>query len=133
MTDDGIVLRSITESEYDRFRDVMSLVFGFDSTEESRTRLRRWLELDRTIAAFDGDQLVATGGTLTYRLVVPGGGLVGAGGVTVVSVAPTYRRRGILSRMMRHQLEDSRERGEPVAILRASESSDTAARCMPPT
>ena len=123
MTDDGIVLRPITEAEYDRFRDVMSLVFGVDTTEESRTRLKRWLELDRTIAAFDGDDLVATGGTLTYRLVVPGGGLVGAGGMTVVSVAPTHRRQGILSRMMRDQLADSRRRGEPVAILRASESA----------
>jgi len=122
MTGDGIVLRAITEPEYDRFRDSLSLVFGIDPSEESRARLKRWIELDRTIAAFDGDHIVATGGALTYRLVVPGGALVGAAGVTVVSVNPTHRRRGILTRMMRQQLEDIRDRGEPVAILRASES-----------
>jgi predicted acetyltransferase len=42
--------------------------------------------------------------------------------VTFVSVLPTYRRRGVLSSLMRRQLADVRERGEPLAILWASES-----------
>ena len=42
--------------------------------------------------------------------------------VTVVTVHPPYRRRGLLSAMMRHQLERVAERGEPVAVLWASES-----------
>jgi predicted acetyltransferase len=36
-------------------------------------------------------------------------------------VLPTHRRRGILSAMMRAQLDDIRERGEPIAALWASE------------
>lgn len=122
MADDGIALRPITEAEYDRFGAALSLVFGVDATEDSRAALRKWLELDRTIAAFDGDDVVGTGGALSYRVVVPGGGMLAAAGVTVVSVNPTHRRRGILTRMMRQQLLDVRDRGEPLAILRASES-----------
>ncbi len=34
---------------------------------------------------------------------------------------PTHRRRGILTELMRHQLDDLRERGEPLAALWASE------------
>jgi predicted acetyltransferase len=39
----------------------------------------------------------------------------------MVSVATTHRRRGVLTAMMRRQLEDVRERGWPLAVLTASE------------
>ena len=42
--------------------------------------------------------------------------------VTFVAVLPTHRRRGVLSSMMRLQLADVRDGGEPLAILWASES-----------
>jgi len=42
--------------------------------------------------------------------------------VTAVAVAATHRRRGVLRAMMRHQLDDVVRRGEPVAILNASEA-----------
>ena len=71
-------------------------------------------------AAFDGDRIVGGAGAFPFELTVPGGA-VRCGGVTVVGVLPTHRRRGILSAMMRAQLEDVRERGEPIAALWASE------------
>ena len=43
--------------------------------------------------------------------------------VTAVGVVPTHRRRGLLTAMMRRQLEDVRARGEPVAMLWASEGA----------
>jgi predicted acetyltransferase len=55
-------------------------------------------------------------------MTVPGGSLR-AGGVTMIAVLPSHRRRGILTSMMAELLEDSRKRGEPVSILWASESS----------
>lgn len=39
----------------------------------------------------------------------------------MVSVAATHRRRGILTSMMRRQLDDVRALGEPLAVLTASE------------
>jgi predicted acetyltransferase len=89
-----------------------------DPADEER---RTW-EPERIIAAFDGELPVATAGALTFRLSVPGGEAAAAG-VTLVGVSPAYRRRGILRSMMRHQLDDFRARGEPLAILWASEGA----------
>ncbi len=85
----------------------------------------RWLknfELERMHAAFDGGAIVGGAGAYTFRLTVPGG-LLPAAGVTIVGVLPTHRRRGILRAMMRAQLDDVHERGEPLAILWASEET----------
>jgi len=51
------------------------------------------------------------------------GGTVRTAGLSVVGVLPTHRRRGILRRMMRAQLDDVHRRGEPVASLWASEDT----------
>lgn len=77
-------------------------------------------EPDRAIAAYDGDRIVGTAGAFSFELTVPGGALPAAG-VTLVGVHPTHRRQGILRQLMRAQLDQVRERGEPLAILWASE------------
>jgi predicted acetyltransferase len=58
----------------------------------------------------------------SFQLSVPGQEVLPAAGVTFVAVLPTHRRRGVLSSMMRRQLADVRDGGEPLAILWASES-----------
>jgi len=65
--------------------------------------------------------MVATAGIFSYEMTVPGGALP-CGGVTRVSVLSTYRRRGLLTAMMRRQLDDMHERREPLAALYASEA-----------
>lgn len=79
-------------------------------------------EADRAIAAYDGDRIVGTAGAFSFELTVPGG-VLPAAGVTLVGVHATHRRRGILRRMMTTQLEQVRDRGEPLAILWASEGA----------
>ena len=70
--------------------------------------------------AVDG-RWVSTTGAYTEAMIVPGGS-VPVAAVTLVTVAPAYRRRGLLRAMMTHQLEDIAARGvEPVALLWASE------------
>lgn len=78
------------------------------------------LPLERTLAAFDGDRLVGTSGAYPQRISIPGGELPCAG-VTVVTVAPTHRRRGILTAMMTGLLEQAQAAGEPLASLWAAE------------
>jgi predicted acetyltransferase len=90
-------------------------------TDEELTISREITEFDRTLAFFDGPNMVATAGIFSYEMTVPGGALP-CGGVTRVSVLSTYRRRGLLTAMMRRQLDDMRERGEPLAALYASEA-----------
>jgi len=115
-------LRPITPGEFDAFCEVPIEAFNdADRPAEVFEQERMVFEFDRSLAAFDGDAIVGTTAAYSFRLTVPGG-VVGAGGVTFVSVLPSHRRRGILSAMMRHQLADIAARGEPVAALLASES-----------
>ena len=103
--------------------NVISHYFGQVNELEQAERFSRLIEVERMHAAFEGDRIVGGAGAFTYRLSVPGGGEVPAAGVTVVGVLPTHRRRGILTSMMRAQLEDCRARGDLVAYLWASEST----------
>jgi predicted acetyltransferase len=120
----AIVLRPITADEHRRFHDAESRGFGDPKGSDAGLLLdQKVVELDRTIAVFDGDEIVATNMSFPFDMTVPGGATIAAGGVSGVTVATTHRRRGILRQMMGHQLDDLAERGEPVAILNASESS----------
>ena len=80
----------------------------------------RLLEPDRTLAIFDAGDVVATAAALSRELTVPGGA-VPVAAVTGVGVVAGHTRRGHLRALMRRQLDDVRERGEPVAALWASE------------
>ena len=60
-------------------------------------------------------------GAYLFDLTVPGGAQVPTAGVMAVGVLPTHRRRGVLSKLMQRQLADAHERGEPLALLYASE------------
>src|SRR5690348_8927138 len=73
-------------------------------------------------AAFDDGAIVGGAGAFPFEMSVPGGELR-CGGVTVVGVYPTHRRRGALRAMMDAQLRDIHERGEPIAALWASEET----------
>jgi predicted acetyltransferase len=75
------------------------------------------------VVADDGGLVVGHAGAQTRDLTVPGA-VVPAAHVTAVGVAPTHRRRGVLTAMMRHQLTAIAEAGrEPVAALWASETA----------
>ncbi len=98
----------------------ISHYFGGGPDDERAERFAKVLPLERMHAAFDGDRIVGGAGAFPFRMTVPGGPIACAG-VTVVGVLPTHRRRGVLTAMMRAQLDDVRERGEPIAALWASE------------
>src|SRR4051812_40613740 len=83
-------------------------------------RFAERVDLARTFGAFDLGRPVATYRSFATELTVPGG-FVAACAVSAVTVLPTHRRRGLLSRLMRDDLAAARERGEPVAVLIASE------------
>ena len=98
--------------------------FGRDKpSEEWSGRWLRNFELARMHAAFDDGAIVGGAGAFSFRMTVPGGASVQTAGVTIVGVLPTHRRRGILRAMMRAQLDDVHERGEPLAALFASEET----------
>jgi predicted acetyltransferase len=109
-------------AEYNDATNAIGQYFGNEPNPERTERFSRLLPLDRMHAAWDGGHIVGGTGAFPFSMSVPGGTLPCAG-TTVVGVAPTHRRRGVLKTMMRAHLDDVHERGEPLAALWASEET----------
>lgn len=90
-------------------------------TEEEVRARRVGIELARTQGCYDGGRCVGTFRTFTQQLTVPGGTTLPSCAVSNVTVSPTHRRRGLLSRMTRNALDAAKERGETVSTLIAAE------------
>lgn len=105
-------------------REAMSAIWHYFGraapTDDQLESLARLMPAARMLGAWDDGRIVGGAGAFPFRLIVPGGS-VPAAGVSVVGVLPTHRRRGVLTAMMRAQLEGCRAQGEPVACLWASE------------
>lgn len=96
--------------------------FGMEPTEERMERFSKNLPFERMHAASENGTIVGGAGAFPFELTVPGG-IVPTAGVTVVGTFPTHRRRGVLRTLMRAQLDDVHARGEPLALLWASEET----------
>lgn len=120
--DRGLVVRPIVEAELEAFVRTDSLAFGTVPDEHAVADVGSWLDLERTRAVFDDGRLVGASATIAFQLTLPGLTMAPAAGVSWVGVAPTHRRRGVMRAMMDSLLVDAAQRGEPLAILTASES-----------
>jgi predicted acetyltransferase len=126
-----IAVRFCTLDDWPAYVETMASAFGSDMSDESRTAWERIIELSRMIdesrmtVAIDQqdgcEAVVGTAGWLPFDMTVPGGE-VPVAAVTMVTVRPTHRRRGILRQLMRQQLDDLHARGIAVATLWASEA-----------
>lgn len=114
--------RPIRPDEADRYLRLIETAFTFVPSEDDIRHERSVLESDRTLAAFDGDDIVGSTAAFSFDLTIPGG-VVPMAGVTHVGVWPTHRRRGILTELMYRQLTELRDRGDLLAGLWASEGS----------
>lgn len=94
------------------------------TTKWARNFAREWVP-QRTWGVRDRGAWVATLRTLDRSLTVPGHDgateLLTADALTMVTVAATHRRRGLLTRMLTASLRAARERGDAVSILIAAE------------
>lgn len=123
---DPYTVRPLRDSdEFAAWARMTSDAYGMDWHEGGLRNARGSVDLRRTLAVFDetaGNPVV--GGAVVYSraLTVPGA-VQQVAGVAMVAVAPTHRRRGLLTAMMRRQLTDLYEGGgEAVAALNASEA-----------
>jgi predicted acetyltransferase len=116
--------RVIDPEELDRTIDISATVFGAGpvAPEDYRKEVCTVAEIDRTFAIDDGPTIVATGGSFTFDVALPGATLPMAG-VTEVGVLPTHRRQGILTALMTALFDQAVEREEPLAGLTASEGA----------
>ncbi|MGW1277238.1 GNAT family N-acetyltransferase [Streptomyces tsukubensis] len=114
--------RTIPDAHLDRALDLHYLVFlEKDPEGETRKLHREILEHCDVVGAYEGEQLVGLLAAHPLSLSVPGGELECAG-VTFVSVAPTHRRRGVLSGMIVELMRRCAGRGVPLAALWVSET-----------
>jgi predicted acetyltransferase len=120
-----IEIRTCTPEDWPAFNATMSAAFGDGPmSDEGEAQWKRVLDFDKMLVATDrstgSEAVVGTAGWLPFDMTVPGGELPVAA-VTMVTVSPTHRRRGILRQMMNRQLHDLHDQGIPVATLWASE------------
>ena len=109
----------------DEYRATLAVIghyFGWQPTSVDAERMSALMPPERVFAAFDGDEIVGGAGAYPLELTVPGARLPCAG-VTVVGVLPSHRRQGLMTRLMRAQHREIREREEPLAGLWASEAT----------
>jgi predicted acetyltransferase len=96
---------------------LLRMAFHDSLDEEADEAERSVFEPGRALVVRDGDAVVAHAAAFTRDLTVPGA-TVPAAHVSLVGVAATHRRRGLLTRLMHRQLAELRE---PIAVLWASE------------
>jgi predicted acetyltransferase len=114
-----------TAADHDEFSRAVGAIGQYFNPPPSPEMLERFGQLlpqERMHAALDDGSIVGGAGAFPFDLSVPGGSLP-CGGVTAVGVHPTHRRRGVLRALMDAQLRDVHERGEPLAVLWASEET----------
>ena len=113
-------MRSVTTEEFLQWISAEARSYG-NRLDADPEVLRPHFDLDRSIAVFDQGNIVGGAHSHKLEMSIPGGSAVIAG-VANIAVQPTHTRRGIMTRMLHHQINDIHERGEPLAALFASES-----------
>jgi predicted acetyltransferase len=118
-------LRAIRDDEIPQFRETLYNTFGADADVDQGgpEQQRALIQPGQAWAAFDGTTIVATAATFNLEISVPGGDALPMAGLTMVTVRPSHRRRGLLRQLMQLHLDDARARGFAVSGLWASEAS----------
>ncbi len=120
----ALEIRAIGDGEILQFREALLNTFGSDADVDpgGDDQQRALIAPGQAWAAFDGKAIVATAATFNLEISVPGGAALPMAGLTMVTVRPSHRRRGLLRQLMQHHLDDARERQFPVSGLWASQS-----------
>ncbi len=119
----------VTESDLPAYARSIHSTFGDVVDEDALEQISGAVRTqgDFPIAISDQGRIVATASAYPLEMTLPAGPgqpftTAAVPGVTAVGVVPTHRRRGLLTKLMNHQLADYRRRGYPLAVLLASES-----------
>jgi predicted acetyltransferase len=121
----GLEFRTVADDEIPAFREAALSVFGADPEAEAGINAadqhRALIGPGQAWAAFDNGMIVATAATFDLPISLPGGTSMPMAGLTLVTVRPTHRRRGILRELMKLHFADARERGFAISGLWASD------------
>jgi predicted acetyltransferase len=120
-TSTSVEIRSATDADWPAISLLDATSFGVFGHPESFDSWRKVMPSDSSVLACDGRDVVGMAHYLDMRLTVPGGAVLPMAGVTLVAVAPTHRRRGLLRAMYAELHDRIADAGYPVAGLTASE------------
>jgi predicted acetyltransferase len=120
-----LAVRTLTEADTSAVDEFGDLVFAEPpSSAEVNAMSGPLMDLGsgRGLGVYDGEVLAGAGVASGMEMTVPGGTLPMAA-ILFIGVSPVYRRRGVMTTMMRRLLDAQHEAGtEPLAGLTASES-----------
>lgn len=116
-------IRTVCEAEFGDWLKAVNIGFLRPPVVAENDLVNRLAnsDLSRTQGVFDNGRCVATFRSFAQELTVVGGAAIPTSAVTNVTVSPTHRRRGLLSKMMANDLAAAKERGEVAATLIAAE------------
>ncbi len=123
------VVHPVHIDEVDGWASTLATTFLDDTSPEDHARLvnalRQSWDAERRWGARAGERWVGTLGSWQNMLSVPGAygveAEVAADALTMVTVAGTHRRRGLLTAMLSDSLQAAKDRGDAVSILWAAE------------
>ena len=118
----ALTTRTLTADDLEAAALVLEHAFGGPNHPDDQAVEFSVVEPGRFYGTYDGGAPVAIAGSFDLTVTVPGGPRQVAG-VTWVGVKPTHRRRGLLTGLMRRQLDDLHAAGEAVAALWAAEGA----------
>jgi predicted acetyltransferase len=116
-------IRTIKPEELPAWFEASSSAFYIWAQDPHATALARrdTIEIDRVVGAFEDDLIVGTFRSFGSQLTLPGGARVPVNAVSAVTVRPTHRRQGTLSRMVADDTARAAARGDAASVLISAE------------
>lgn len=116
MLDQTRTLRRLDSAEFPDSLDLLQYSFQFKVTDSDRIRLARNFAGERLWGIFDSTNLQSQLCTLPFQINL-NAQPVQAAGITRVSSYPEARRKGNISRLVRHALQQLHDERVPLALL----------------
>jgi predicted acetyltransferase len=116
-------IRTIKPEELPAWFEASSSAFYIWAQDPHATAVARrdTIEIDRVVGAFEDDLIVGTFRSFGSQLTLPGGARVPVNAVSAVTVRPTHRRQGTLSRMVADDTARAVARGDAASVLISAE------------
>ncbi|MGH3432292.1 MAG: GNAT family N-acetyltransferase [Thermocrispum sp.] len=116
-------IRIVRESENRAAHEMFRATLHASPLEDARwPRFAGSYQPDRTLGAFEDDNVIGIAKSIDSEMVVPGGAQVPVAAVTSIGVRSDRTRRGVATALIHAQLAEVAERGVPLAALHASEA-----------
>lgn len=117
----AVEIRTAEEADWPAMTQLAGISFGGFRPVEATDNWRTMMPSDGAVVACDGPDVVGQALYLDLELTVPGGAVLPMAGVSWVAVAPTHRRRGVLTQLYVELHRRMAQSNYPIAGLEASE------------